>query len=210
MEISIRRLVGIHGRHLHQHTGRNTPVRHEHGMGESQHATWMEVVWRTVSTCAGFTNSTLGSSEMVCSVKPPHESSGCRWFVACSKTSEPQTTDTMACARDVLTEGSEIEEVTLHRVWQCPCNPARGIFGATDKWCKKTEEQKEEFACFWLHGLVPKAWTETQTCGPSIHLALWDARRGNLASISPMGQAASTPTTQTQTQANGLVEALFD
>ena len=59
-----------------------------------------------------------------------------------------------------LAEGSEIEEVTLHRVWQCPCNPASCIFGATDKWCKKVEEQKEEYACFWLRGLVPNAWTE--------------------------------------------------
>ena len=59
-----------------------------------------------------------------------------------------------------LAEGADVEETMLHRVWQCPCNPTSGIFGATEKWCKKAEEQHNEFACFWMRGLVPKAWTE--------------------------------------------------
>ena len=59
-----------------------------------------------------------------------------------------------------LAEGNEAEETMLHRVWQCPCNPTSGVFGATEKWCKKAEEQKDEFACFWMRGLVPKTWTE--------------------------------------------------
>ena len=33
-----------------------------------------------------------------------------------------------------LADGSEVEE-TL-----CPCNPTSGVFGATQKWCKKAEE----------------------------------------------------------------------
>ena len=59
-----------------------------------------------------------------------------------------------------LAEGNEAEETMLHRVWQCPCNPTSGVFGATEKWCKKAEEQNDEFACFWMRGLVPKTWTE--------------------------------------------------
>ena len=48
----------------------------------------------------------------------------------------------------------------LHRVWECPCNPTIDIVGATEKWCKKAEEHHNEFACFWMRGFVPKAWTE--------------------------------------------------
>ena len=59
-----------------------------------------------------------------------------------------------------LAEGSEVEETMLQRAGQCPCNPTSGIFHATETWCKKAEEQHNEFACFWVCGLVPKAWTE--------------------------------------------------
>ena len=31
------------------------------------------------------------------------------------------------------------------------------------KWCKKAEEQ-QEFACFWVRGLVAKTWTAQQVC----------------------------------------------
>ena len=41
-----------------------------------------------------------------------------------------------------------------------PLQPTSGVFGGTEKWCKKAEEQKDEFACFWMRGLVPKTWTE--------------------------------------------------
>ena len=46
----------------------------------------------------------------------------------------------------------------LHRVWQCPCNPTDGIFNATEKWYKKAEQQHNEYACFWMRGLVPEDW----------------------------------------------------
>ena len=57
-----------------------------------------------------------------------------------------------------LAEGFEAEETMLHRVWQSPCNPTNGIFSATEKWCKKAEEQ-QQFACFWVRGPVPRTWT---------------------------------------------------
>ena len=83
--------------------------------------------------------------------------------------SELQTTGTMSFFQGCLAEGSEVEETMLHRVWQCPCNQTIGIFGATEKWCKKAEEQHNEFACFWMRGLVPKTFltegSQTQTCG---------------------------------------------
>ena len=60
----------------------------------------------------------------------------------------------------MLAEGSEVEETMLHRAGQCPCDPTSGIFHATEKWCKKAEEQHNEFACFWVRGLVPKALIE--------------------------------------------------
>ena len=82
---------------------------------------------------------------------------GCLWPAARLRAADDRYDG--LCQR-CLAEGNEAEETMLHRVWQCPCNPTSGVFGATEKWCKKAEEQKDEFACFWMRGLVPKTWTE--------------------------------------------------
>ena len=122
--------------------------------------TWTDVDWSMVSTCVDSTNSMLGSSGKDCIVKSrlmKASAAGDLWSAVRLRAADDRYGG--LCQR-CLVEGSEIEEDMLHRVWLCPCNPKSGIFGATDKWSKKAEEKKEEYACFWLRDLVPKAWTE--------------------------------------------------
>ena len=77
----------------------------------------------------------------------------------------------------------------LHRVWQCPCKLTSGVFGATEKWCKKVEEQKDEFACFWMRGLVPKTWTEANLW-PESAPSIVGCMTCNPTSTPPTGQVA--------------------
>ena len=120
--------------------------------------TRMEVVWSTERTHVAFANSTLGPSGMGCMAKWDSwkaAAAGGLWPVARLKDADERYD---GLCQGCLAEGSETKETMLHRVWQCPCNPTDGIFNATEKWCKKAEQQQNEYACFWMRGLVPEDW----------------------------------------------------
>ena len=63
-------------------------------------------------------------------------------------------------------------ETDLHRAWTCPCNGDLKECEATNHLIDKAAEQAGRTPCYWLRGLLPKAWVAVDeppdACEPCI------------------------------------------